>query len=502
MKKSILTLGVLLAGFAMVQAQTIEDVLRYSIEDIKGTARYHSMAGAFGALGGDLSALNVNPAGSSVFSEDQFTVTGNYFDIQNDVVTSGNSLQTNPFNRVDLNQAGAVFVYRNNGPWKKFAFAINYDQVQDFDNQFRSTDLSTEGIDNYFLNFANGVAFGDLLLRNGELLEEGYLNVGRDLGFGSQQAFLGYFGGIIDPTDDTNEAGTTYVSNAQYSTVNQDFLQTTNGYNSRLTLNASGQFEDVLHVGASLNIHSIFYEKRTLFTETGYDAGSAIQFAEFDNFLRTQGSGFSFSLGAIARLGDVLRIGGSFQSPTWYRLTDDTAQAINSDLADQDIRFINFNVLNLFDEHRIKTPSILTGSAALVFGKQGLISFDYSVQDFATAELRPNTDPSFASENQLIADQLGVSQTFRLGGEWRLDRVSLRGGYRLQESPYESSNWIGDTETYSGGIGFSFEDSRLDLAVSQSSQELNSFFFDSGSTNSVFIDRQQTNVVLTYTLKF
>ena len=499
MKKRIL--GVLLVAVGLTHAQTIDDVLRYSLEDIKGTARFHSMAGAFGALGGDLSALNVNPAGSSVFSEDQFSITGNYFDLQNETTYGGN-IRTNPFNSVDLNQAGGVFVYRNNGPWRKVVLGINYEQVQDFDNEFRAMGNSTEGIDNYFLNFADGVPFGDLLLRDGELLEEGYLNVGRDLGFGSQQAFLGYFGGIIDPTDAANEAGTTYVSNAQYSSVNQDYLQATNGYNSRLTVNASGQYEDVLHVGASLNFHSIFYERTTLFAESGYDTGSAITFADFDNYLRSLGTGFSFSLGAIARVSDVLRLGGSYQSPTWYRLTDDTAQRINSDLADQDIRFINFNVINLFDEYRIKTPSKLTGSAALVFGKQGLISFDYSYQDFATAELRPNTDPAFAAENQLISDQLGVAQTFRLGGEWRFDRVSLRAGYRLEESPYENSDWIGDTEAYSGGIGFAFDQSRVDLAVSRSEQQVNEFFFDSGSTNSALIDRGLTTVVLSYTLKF
>ena len=499
MKKIIL--GVLLAGAGLTHAQTIDDVLRYSIEDIKGTARYHSMAGAFGALGGDLSALNANPAGSSVFSEDQFTVTGTYFNLQNESLYGGNSV-SNPYNSIDLNQAGGVFIYRNNGPWRKVALAVNYDQIQDFDNEFRAVGNSSEGIDNYFLNFADGVPFGSLLLRDGELLEEGYLNVGRDLGFGSQQAFLGYFGGIIDPTDDTNEQGTTYVSNAQYSSVNQDYLQATNGYNSRLTVNASGQYEDVLHLGASLNFHSIFFERSTFFSESGYDADSPISFADFNNYLRSLGTGFSFSLGAIARVSDVLRLGGSYQSPTWFRITDDTAQRINSDLADQDIRFINFNVINLFDEYRIKTPSKLTGSAALVFGKQGLISFDYSYQDFATAELRPSGDPSFAAENQLIADELGVSQTFRLGGEWRFDRVSLRAGYRLEESPYENSDWIGDTEAYSGGIGFSFDDSRIDLAVSRTEQEVNEFFFDSGSTNSALIDRGLTTVVLSYTLKF
>ena len=92
----------------------------------------------------------------------------------------------------------------------------------------------------------------------------------------------------------------------------------------------------------------------TAFSETGYDAGSAIQFTNFDNLLRTEGNGFSFSLGAIAKLNENVRIGGSYQSPTWYRLTDDTSQRINSDLADDDIGFIDFGIVNLFEEYTVK----------------------------------------------------------------------------------------------------------------------------------------------------
>ena len=44
---------------------------------------------------------------------------------------------------------------------------------------------------------------------------------------------------------------------------------------------------------------------------------------------------------------------------------------------------------------------------ALIFGKEGLISFDYGYQDMSQAELRPTSDPSFTSENQFIANELG-----------------------------------------------------------------------------------------------
>ncbi len=56
MKKLIFTLlGV--ASTLNSYGQNISDALRYSTESTQGTARFKSMSGAFGALGGDMSAL-------------------------------------------------------------------------------------------------------------------------------------------------------------------------------------------------------------------------------------------------------------------------------------------------------------------------------------------------------------------------------------------------------------------------------------------------------------
>ena len=78
----------------------------------------------------------------------------------------------------------------------------------------------------------------------------------------------------------------------------------------------------------------LLLKKLTLFDEDGYDAGSPLQFVSFDNLQRTFGDGFSFSLGGIAKLNDNVRIGASYQSPTWYRFEDQLSQRINSNLAD------------------------------------------------------------------------------------------------------------------------------------------------------------------------
>ena len=485
----------------IASAQNINDVVRYGTEDLQGTARFQAMSGAFGALGGDLSSLNINPAGSAVFNYSQFSVTGSNYNRNNDA-TYGSSTQNTDLNSLEFNQVGGVFVFKSpNSPWKKIALGLNYDLVENFDNEIFASGNTTQGIDNYFLNFAQGQALGPLRVQQGEFIEDAYLDIGSSLGFGAQQAFLGFQGGIIEPSVD-DDANTSYSSNAQYSSVNQQYTQVTSGYNSKFTANLAGQYQNNLYLGASLNFHSILYDKVTFFDETGYDAGSPIQQTTFDNFLRTEGTGFSFSLGAIAKLNDNIRVGGSYQSPTWYRFLDDTSQRINSELAVNDINFIDFNIVNLFEEYRIKIPSKLTGSVAVVFGKDGLLSFDYGYQDMSQAELRPNTDPSFSTENDFIANELGIVNTYRIGGEYRIEKVSLRGGYRYEESPYETEGIIGDLEGYSGGIGYDFGGSRLDLALNRTEQEVNEFLFDSGVSNSTLVDRVNTNVSLSYTLKF
>jgi len=498
-KLFVLMMGALCLG---ANAQNINDVLRYGIEGGQGTARFQAMGGAFGALGGDLSSLNVNPAGTSVFNYSQFTVTGANYNRNNDALYGSSTLNSD-LNSVQLNQVGGVFVFKSpNSPWKKIALAINYDMVENFDNEFVASGNSTEGIDNYFLNFADGVPFGNILLGPNEFIEQAYLDIGAQQGFADQQAFLGYFGGIIDPVDADDENGTAYLSNSLYNTVNQNYRQTTNGYNSKFTVNFSGQYQENLNIGASLNFHSVLYDRLTTFDEDGYDVDSPVQFATFDNLLRTEGEGFSFSIGAIAKLNESIRIGGSYQSPTWYRLRDDTSQRINSNLADDDIGFIDFNIINLFEEYRIKTPGKVTGSAAIVFGKDGLLSFDYGYQDFSQAELRPTTDPAFASENDFIAAQLGAVNSYRFGGEYRIERVSLRGGYRIEESPYVDSDVIGDLEGFSAGIGYDFGGSRLDLAFARTEQDVNEFFFDSGAVYNALVNRVNSNIILSYTLKF
>ncbi|MEM9142128.1 MAG: outer membrane protein transport protein [Bacteroidota bacterium] len=496
---------IMLMVCAGISAQGINDVLRYGQEGTQGTARYQAMAGAFGALGGDMSALNSNPAGSAVFNNSLMTLTGTYYHRDNEAAyfdrVSGTDLNT-----TDLNQFGGVFVFKNtdsDSGWKKVSLALNYDMARNFDNQVYVSGNSSQGIDNYFSNFAQGVPLDVILPFEGEFLEEAYQAIGNTpTGFVDQQAFLGYHSGILVADDEDDLNNTAYSSIADYGTVNQDYVRNTSGFNSKFVFNLGTQYGDNLYFGASANFHSVLYEELTTLDERGFSTNSDIQFINFDNLVRTEGWGFSYSLGAILKLNENMRLGGSYQSKTWYKLRDDLSQRINTDspLVDPDIDFINLNLVTVFDEYTIEIPEKFTGSAAIIFGKDGLLSFDYTYQDMSQAELLPNRDPDFASENAFISRTLRPVSTFRAGGEFRIDRLSLRAGYRLEQSPYEDPDLASDLTGYSGGLGYSFGNTRLDLAVTRTDQEVSEQLYSTGLPTPARIDRINTNIVLGVTL--
>ena len=93
-------------------SQTYEDVLRYNSFNHEGTSRFNSMGGAFGALGGDLSAIAINPAGSAVFNNGHFSLS-----FGSDKKANQASLlnSSNNFDKknITLNQIGGIINFEN-----------------------------------------------------------------------------------------------------------------------------------------------------------------------------------------------------------------------------------------------------------------------------------------------------------------------------------------------------------------------------------------------------
>ena len=152
----ILFVGII--SMPILNAQDITDAVRYSDDDVKGTARFRAMSGAFGALGGDMSAVSINPAGSAIFNRSHASLSLANFDKENTTTYFGDSNGSSESN-FDLNQAGGAFVFNNtneNSPWRKFVLGLAYEQTNNFDNSFFASGTNTTSIDSYFLANAQG----------------------------------------------------------------------------------------------------------------------------------------------------------------------------------------------------------------------------------------------------------------------------------------------------------------------------------------------------------
>lgn len=501
MKKNLLLFLALALTISIAHAQEMKDAMRYAQSDLQGTARFTSMSGAFGALGGDLSSLNVNPAGSAVFNNNRFASTMGFYDVKNKSNYFGTSTSASE-NNFDLNQAGGVFVFKTRNPNSavtKFSMAINYENTNNYDNSLFSAGVNpTQSIDGYFLSYANGVELG--LLKNNN-----YSNLDN----GPQQAYLGYWGYIINPVNEDDDNNILYTSNVRAGgNYYQENSTYSTGYNGKLIFNSALEIKDFLYIGVNLNSHftdyvqnSNFYESNDNLTDLNYEVKSL----NFSNSLHTYGSGFSFQVGSIAKLNDNIRVGFAYESPTWYNLRDEFSQRLSSirsnSVDTMPVDVVDPFVINYYAPYELRTPGSLTASFAYVFGKSGLVSVDYKYKDYSCTEYGPENDPYFRGLNNTMQHLLGISNQVRVGAEYRIQNLKLRGGYRFEGSPYNNSKTIGDLNSFSGGLGYNFGAIKLDFAYVHSQSSSQEPFFSQGFTESAKINTYKNNFTMTFTFE-
>lgn len=501
--KKLLLLFIGVISMPIIYAQDITDAIRYSSDNIEGTARFKSMSGAFGALGGDMSAVSINPAGSAIFNFSHTSLSVTSYNSDN-VTKYYNGVNTNSNSNFDFNQAGAAFVFNNrnnNTPWGKFVLGIAYEQTQNYDDDFYAFGTSTNSIDGFFLANAQGLRLDEIIALPGESISDAYSDLGSTFGYANQQAFLGYEAYILEPDVD-DDANTVYYSNIAPGSFSQEYSYAATGYNGRFSVNIAAQYEDNIYLGLNLNSHFINYDRSTFLFEENSNVGSIVTEVDFENNLATIGNGFSFQLGGIAKLSNDVRIGLAYDSPTWYTISEETTQYVASlrDDGGPATAIVDPQIINIYPDYKFQTPAKVTGSIALVVNKQGLISFDYSRKDYGSTKFTPESDSYFASQNNNIANNLKAANTYRIGGEIRQDNFSFRGGYKLEESPYNDTSFYGDLKGFSLGIGYNFGASKLDLAYENSKRDINYQLYSVGLTDAARINKENSNFTLSLSM--
>ncbi len=283
--KKIFFLFITGLSISALHSQEISDAVRYGQDNLTGTARFRAMSGAFGAVGGDLSALSVNPAGSAIFNNNQIGITFSNQTVKNNSNYFGTETSEKD-NSFILNQAGGVFVFHDHNPnnnWKKIAIGTTYENTNNFNSDVFSAGTNPRNsIDQYFLTYANNSNGGapvpqELVnTKPGESITDLYRYLGSNLpngqypnlsGFSAQQAFLGYQGYVINP-EDANNPNSRYNSSVpaggNYYQENEIYSR---GYNSKLSFNIATSYKDRIYFGANLNVHITDYRRSSSFYE-------------------------------------------------------------------------------------------------------------------------------------------------------------------------------------------------------------------------------------------
>ena len=500
--KHILSAALVLTAIA-VQAQDITDALRYSVDDMNGTARFKAMSGAFGALGGDLSAININPAGSAVFSGSEFGITiGNQG--QKSVSKYFGREKTKNDSDFDATQLGVVLIFpTGDADWKKVSLSFNYQKTRNFDGKdiaFGGT--SDKNLGDYFAYYANGKLLSDLIVDKSqrETIESVYRYLGRERGYGYQQAFLGYHSYLLNPGV-SSPTNTSYSSSVAGGSTAQEYEKETQGGVRKYNFNIATQYGDQIYLGLNLNSHNVNYLQKTYLREH-YTNGNTY----LHNELKTTGSGFSFQLGALAKITQNVRLGVTYESPTWYTLHDETWERIETTLG-TNTYVVNPNINNVYEDYKFRTPSSWTASFAYTFGKIGLVSLDYIYKGYQGVKFRSD----FVKElNKVIDETLGDTSALRAGVEFRIpfkvgestNYVSLRGGYRYEQSPYRRGTaMIGDLNGYSLGMGCTLGGIRLDVSYDVAHQDNHYQMYTKVLNTPASIQQSHSNLLFTFTTR-
>jgi hypothetical protein len=508
MKKFIQLLVVAIVGTTgNIYAQSgvyAGDALRFSRTDYGTSSRFKGLGGAQISLGGDISSIGGNPAGLGMFTRSEFSVTPEFNNISSKASFLGQQTKSTK-NQLNLNQAAVVWynpVVKPKGSdlnkgVLSFVWGIGYNRNNDF---YQNTDYSgrntNSSIANAWAERANG------------------FTPDQNAGFIEGDAYDGY---LINQTG--GAGGSTYAPTTS-QTNNQTQSEIRQGSTSEFNFAGGMNISNKLYLGASIGFVDVRYTSDKLYTESGTVAvpiipavgetgtppavGQGYNLA-YRTFQSTSGSGINARIGAIYKPTDIVRIGATFQLPTWMHVEDDYAEVLETSFSGG--AFFNGNTINSNFNYNLRTPYKASLGGSVIIAKNALLSADVDYVDYGSTHFSVSDGYSaeIADNNAYIKQYYNSAFNYRVGGEYRIQSFSLRAGYGVNGSPYKDDNDnTFNVKTYSGGIGYRFSSWYVDAAYQRnettntfSPYELNNFSEPVASAKLA-----RNNVFLTLGVKF
>lgn len=497
MKKKVLAM--LLCGLPLlINAQDAFDVLQMSQTELRGTSRFQSMAGAFGALGGDLSTLTQNPAGIGVYRSSDLGVTLS-LDF-NSTKAGNNKLNETKFNVNNVGYVGAIRLNSESVPNLNFGFT--YNRIQSFNRHYVGgvANIPTS-MSNFIADeFVNMPGFRDADLYWDDDYNpyfDGYAPWAAVTTFDMTTQNGGYVG-IINANGDYMQGlfGDGTAADAYYS-VDES------GHADEYNIAFGGNIANKLYFGLDFGILDLDFKSTQTYEEemdNPYIMADDIDlfespivndntYAKWDltNYLHSEGTGVNFKFGLIWKPVQALRIGAAFHTPTYYDMRDTYLVSAklhayqNDELLYRASKSSN-DGYNYSGTYTIKTPWHFMGSVAGVIGTNGILSLDYEYVANETMRIGDDRNNDYPDVTDNVKAYFKPSHIIRVGGEYRVTpSFSLRAGYSYKTTQVEKGvdeyeyniATVGTNPAYqydnavhniTAGIGYRYQKFYADLA--------------------------------------
>jgi len=475
-----LLLSAFLSAAGVTYAQDSYDAQAWTNSDLNGTARFVSMGGALGALGGDLSVMSSNPAGTALYRRGDAALTvGGVF--------TGKGAMDHDGARLSMDQAGGILVFDlddgGNG-LRNVHIGLNYQKRRNFLYNQKTDIANLDGV------VGQGNQVADLC---NYAMENNYWGT-----MANMAASNSYHKGIL------YESTNGYTASPAYSGY---YEKATYGGINQCDMNLSFNVNDKLFLGASFGVYDLDYRRESFYQERGIDNNTY----DFTNWYNTSGDGYDVKFGAILRPIDdsSFRIGVSFHTPTYYHLTD----ANGADLY-LNSKYITSDQNSDF-EYKYRSPWRLQTSVGYTIGNNVALGLEYEVSDLSSAkysefDMNSGDYDYFRNINNITSNVLTTQHTIRAGVEYKpVDNVSLRAGYNWVSSPFKKGAYrsIGYDGVYTEtdytnwkainrvtlGLGYKFKGGYFDLAYQLQLQKGDFYAFDS-VTRDVDVQMKPTKI--------
>ncbi len=497
MKKTTITLALLLASAGMAAQTVYTNADLSSTSDVIGTARYVGMGGALGALGADISAISSNPAAIGMYRRSDIALTAG------GMWQKDRSYQERNSGRGTFDQLGFVADYRKDNPRERYVtFSFNYLKRNHLGGAYYADNANLGGLSqtDQFASLANSF-------------------------YNEESSPYTLYGSAYNSyLYERDEKGFYNPYNAQ---KNRSSFYTRGGVQA-FDVNFSTNIDDRYYVGLTIGASNVNYDRYTSYTEERDGIDGYIQDYTIDTDRHISGSGINVKAGTIIRPieDNPFRVGLAVETPTWYNLKTTAVwdiwskQYYDENLGDmymQDGYFKHSSLDDNYLEYRLRTPWRARVSMGSTIDRYFAWGVEYEYANYGKNNMRyPNVEEDYwgweeytgstpdQEMNNLNKQVLQGQHTVKLGFELNAtDNLALRFGYNYVSSMFKDNARLSqhinsyamdyvsetsymnlsDVNLITCGLGYRFKRVYIDMAYRFRQQSGKYFAFDDSFTN-------------------